>query len=124
MGLEALTKEPLVARKESACIQELKRLGYKPNLTLQFMAPDAVKSAVLKGLGVGLLFKSRIEPEIVKGDFLKIDVPELKKLTRESFIVYRDQEPLSPIAEEFVQELRARRTLPNTSFAGKNQRRA
>ena len=124
MGLEALTREPLVARKESACIEELNRRGYKPNLTLQFMAPDAVKSAVQKGLGVGLLFKSRIEPEIVKGDFRKIDVPELKKLTRESFIVYRDQEPLSPIAEEFIQELRARRTLPSTSFAGNNQRRA
>ena len=124
MDLEALTREPLVARKESAYIKELIRRGFKPTLTLQFMAPDAVKSAVQKGLGVGLLFQSRIEPEIVKGDFRRIDVPELKKLTRESFIVYRDREPLSPIAEDFIEELRARRTLPEGSLPEKKQRRA
>jgi DNA-binding transcriptional LysR family regulator len=122
LDLDALIKEPLVARKEAACIKDIKRQGYKPNVTLQFMAPDAVKSAVSKGLGVGLLFRSRIEPDIERGDFHRVDVPELKALIRESFIVYREWEPLSDIAEDFVQALRQRRP-GNPGEIGEDQKR-
>jgi DNA-binding transcriptional LysR family regulator len=106
MDLEMLTQQPLVSRKGSVCIEELRKRGYQPNLTLQFIAPDAVKAAVLKGLGIGLLFKSRIEPEIKNGNFKMIDVSELKDLTQKSFIMYRKDRPLTPVAQDFLATLR------------------
>ena len=98
-------QQPLVARKESAFIEALRRQGYQPNLSLQFIAPDAVKAAVLRGLGVGLLFKARIEPEIERGDFRMIEVPELKELTQKAFIMYSKRRPLSPLAQDFIETL-------------------
>jgi DNA-binding transcriptional LysR family regulator len=91
MNLATLTKLPLVTRKESACVKELMRRGYEPNIAMEFVAPDAVKAAVQRGLGVGLLFRARIEPDIEKGDFRAIDLPELQALTHKSYTRVRSK---------------------------------
>jgi DNA-binding transcriptional LysR family regulator len=120
MSLAALTKLPLVTRKESAFIKELMRRGYKPNIAMEFVAPDAVKAAVQQGLGVGLLFRTRIAPDIEKGRFRAINLPELQALTHKSFIIHQKQPPLSPIAQEFVQNLRGIRASSAGSAAAKS----
>jgi DNA-binding transcriptional LysR family regulator len=105
MTLAELTSHPLIVRRGSICVDELRRRGYKPDLAIQCDAPDAVKAAVQRGLGIGLLFRGRIEPEIEKGDLRMLDVPEMKDIKIESFIVYDSRKPLSTSAQDFLQTL-------------------
>ena len=72
------------------------------------------------GLGVGLLFRSRIEADIEKGDVRVIEVPELRELTHKSFIIYKKQKPLPPMTQEFIQILRGMRTSSPRSAAAEN----
>jgi DNA-binding transcriptional LysR family regulator len=105
MSLAELTQNPLVVRRGSAILQEFTRSGYKLNLALQCDATEAVKIAIRSGLGVGLLFRPRIEPELLMDEFRMIDVPELKNMNTKSFVVYDRRRSLSPIARDFVQAL-------------------
>ena len=97
-SLEELVRYPVLVRAGSFCSEEIKRRGYKLKLALQCHAPEAVKTAVNRGLGVGLLFKTWIESEIASGEFRAIDVPELRSITFTSFITHSAQRPLSPRA--------------------------
>ena len=105
MSLAELTAHPLIVRRGSICVDELRRRGYKPDLAVQCDAPDAVKAAVQRGLGIGLLFRGRVEPEIEKGDLRVLDVPEMKDIKINSFIVYDGRKPLSTSAQDFLQTL-------------------
>jgi DNA-binding transcriptional LysR family regulator len=105
MSLADLTAHPLIVRRGSICVDELRRRGYKPDLAVQCDAPDAVKAAVQRGLGVGLLFRGRVEREIEKGDLRLLDVPEMKEIKIESFIVYDGRKPLTTSAQDFLQTL-------------------
>jgi DNA-binding transcriptional LysR family regulator len=120
MSLKTLTRESLVVRKGSACVKELIRRGYGPNIVLEFIAPDAVKVAVQQELGVGLLFRSRIKADIEKGDVRVIEVSELRELTHKSLIIYRKQNSPSPMTQEFIQILRGMRTPSAGSAAAQN----
>jgi len=105
MSLAELISHPLIVRRGSICVDELRRRGYKPDLAIQCDAPDAVKAAVQRGLGIGLLFRGRVEPEIEKGDLRVLDVPEMKDIKIKSFIVYDARRPLSASAQDFLQTL-------------------
>jgi DNA-binding transcriptional LysR family regulator len=102
MTLQELIRYPLIVRGGSFCVKQLKARGFKLKLALQCHAPEAAKTAVHRGLGVGLLFKAWTKSEIEKGEFRAIDVPELRNITFKSFIVYGAQKPLSPRAQAFI----------------------
>ena len=106
MSLADLASHPLIVRKGSICVDELRRRGHKLDLAVQCDAPDAVKAAVQRGLGVGLLFRGRVEPEFEKGDLRMLDVPEMKDIKIESVIVYDGRTPLSASAQDFLETLR------------------
>jgi DNA-binding transcriptional LysR family regulator len=106
LTLPALMREPLVTKKGGTCVKRLLHWGLKPNIALECAAADAVKAAVIKGLGVGLLFRARIAEDIARGDLHLITVPELKKLSRKSFIVYQKREGLSKAGLDFLADLR------------------
>ena len=109
LSLEELAVLPLVVRGGSACVEELQKRGFQLKLALQCHAPDAVKIAVEKGLGVGLLYKSWIQAEVDKGNFRLIDVPQLKNITSKSFIVHDKRKILSSSAQGFIRTLRKMR---------------
>ncbi len=111
MSLGELTRQPLVVRRGSTTIKELQRQGYELNLAVQCDASEAVKTAVQRGLGVGLLFRARVEPEISNGDLSMIDVPEMNNIKIESFIIYDRRKPLSATAQDFIRILRKVRAL-------------
>ncbi|MDX1485372.1 MAG: LysR family transcriptional regulator [Alphaproteobacteria bacterium] len=108
LSLDALMREPLVTKKNGTCVKRLLRMGLNPNLALECMAGDSVKAGVIRGLGVGLLFRSRIEEELRRQDFRLINVPELRKLSRRSFLVYRRRDRLSKAGRDFLLDLQGR----------------
>lgn len=105
MSLEELCTYPLVVKRDSIIIQEIRRRGYQPPLAVQCDAADAVKAAVVKGLGVGLLFAGRVETEIAEGQLRMLDVPEMRDIRIKAFIVYDNRKPLSGSALDFLHTL-------------------
>lgn len=105
ISLEKLVRQPLVVRRGSTSVKELARLGYNLNIAAECDAPEAVKSAVLGGLGVGVLFRSRVDPEIRRGEVTELEAPALNEIKTRSFIIYGKHRPLSYAAKEFLQTL-------------------
>lgn len=110
MALEDLAKLPLVVKKESTNVHAIMRLGIDLKIVLQCESAEGVKIAVQNGMGVGLLYLARVAAEIRKGELVAIDVPELKEITHQSFIMYVRHKPLSPSAEDFIRTLRRMKT--------------
>lgn len=106
LTLAELMHEPLVTKKDGTCVKRLLNWGLIPNIALECGSADAVKAAVVKGLGVGLLFRARIEDDISRGDLSVVKVPELLRLSRKSFIVYQKHQSLSKAGLDFLADLK------------------
>lgn len=103
--LEELFRIPLVVRRRSTTLRELLRQGYKPNVAVQCDVSEAVKAAVQKELGVGILYREAIEPDLKSRNLKILHVPDLEKIRTQSFIIYNRSKPLSAIAREFLHAL-------------------
>jgi DNA-binding transcriptional LysR family regulator len=86
-------------------LKGLAKEGLNARVTIRCETPDAVKIIVGKGIGVGILFQDTITPEIKKGTFKSITLNGVK-LTGHSYIVYRQDKPMSINAREFLSLLR------------------
>jgi len=71
-------------------------------------SPEAVKVAVSRGMGVGILFKDVISDGLKKGEFRELRLP-VDGIDGKSFIVYHKTRPLSPVAQDFLKLLQAQR---------------
>lgn len=109
LTLEEFCRIPLVVRHGSSTVKELTRRGYELKFAARFGAIEAVKTAVLGGMGVGVLFRSRLESELARGELKVIDVPELSEIVLRSFFVYRRSRS-SLNARKFRELLRKRRS--------------
>ena len=78
----------------------------KFNIALRCDSQQSVMSAVRHGAGVGILYHQAIQREIERGEFKVVTLPGIH-LTRQRYIVYRKEKPLSPIARQFLDLLRA-----------------
>ena len=119
MAPEEFARAPLVllgTGKGEGSVQrilnQLKERGLKPHVAMRCESPEAVKSAVGRKLGLGILCQDLVTPEIKRGDFKSIRVPELK-MSVDSFLLYPKDRPLSPAAKGFLTFLRQR--LQNSS---------
>ena len=119
MTLSELAQVPLVVRDQGRILKELARRGYKCNIVMRCETSEAVKAAVQRGMGVGILRSLSVEHGIARGVLKRIDVPELEKIKVKSFIVYRRGKPLSPMAQDFLKLLRQR----NTPRVQRNERK-
>jgi DNA-binding transcriptional LysR family regulator len=101
---------PFVIREGKGTTQKmlglLRSRGLTPNVALRCASPDAVKAAVRKKTGVGILFRQLIEEDIKRKDFKVLCVAGLPKLVANSYIVYQKSKPLTVPATEFLALLR------------------
>jgi DNA-binding transcriptional LysR family regulator len=111
LNLSDLNGATLVAPAKSRTADKLLRdflyQGLRINISMHCGTQDSVKTIVKKGIGVGILFKDFVMPEISKKVFKAIEIPGLK-LNVQSFIVYRKDRPLSGAAHDFLALLRKR----------------
>ena len=112
LTLKELGECPLVLRRGGRLEKALMNLGYKMNIALQCEVSGAVKAAVRMGMGVGILYRTAVASRVAKGNLKVINVPELKQLGIKSFVAYDKRKPLAPMAQEFLQILREKRTPP------------
>jgi hypothetical protein len=59
-------------------------------------------------MGVGILYRNAVASRVANGTLKLIDVPELKEMGVQSFIIYDKRKPIAPIAAEFLEMLRKR----------------
>jgi LysR family transcriptional regulator, transcriptional activator of the cysJI operon len=121
LTLKELVECPLVLRGGGRLERVLMNLGlgYKLNVALRCEASLSVKEAVRMGMGVGILYESAVATRVAQGNLRLINVPELKQMGIQSFIIFDKRKPLAPMAQEFLQILHEKRD----SQLGVNDRR-
>jgi len=98
-------------RSLSGFLRRLKDQGVKLNVVMHCESPEAVKVAVSRKVGVGILFKDVISDSLKKGEFKELTLP-VDGTSGKSYIVYHKSRPLSPLAQDFLALLRQRRERP------------
>jgi len=113
LTMAELAQAPLIVRTRRNCssnqiLGEVVQHGFELNVVVKCDSAEGVKVAVVQGLGVGLLYRSHVEQEIRKGKLKVLNVPGLKQHIQ-SFIIYKAERPISPVAREFLELLRQSR---------------
>jgi DNA-binding transcriptional LysR family regulator len=112
LTLKELVERPLVLRSGGRTERMLTNLGYQLNVAFRCELSGAVRAAVRIGMGVGILYRNAVASRVARGNLKLINVPELKEMGVKSFIIYDRRKPLAPMAQEFLQILREKRSLP------------
>ncbi|HWP22567.1 MAG TPA: LysR family transcriptional regulator [Candidatus Binatia bacterium] len=87
-------------------LRNLSKQGFQFRIVARCESPEVVKEFVRYGTGVGFLFYNSIKRGIESGYFKTIQFPGLS-VVGENRIVYPKDKPLSPMAREFLEFLRA-----------------
>jgi LysR family transcriptional regulator, transcriptional activator of the cysJI operon len=83
----------------------VRSLGYRPNIVMRCESPEAIKTAVSKKLGVGILYEDALKDAFTRGLFKKIRIAGLS-LEGKTYIMCHKQRPLSSSGEAFVKLLK------------------
>ena len=103
LSLRELGQLPLVVRTGGRIENALRSQRDRVNITVRCEASAAVKAAVGLGMGVGVLYRNAVASRIASGSLKLINVPELKEMGVQSFIIFDKRKPLVPIAKEFLE---------------------
>jgi len=109
LTLEELAQMPLVVKRAMTgevgiteeFLKQLEKKGFTPNIAMESDSAQAVKAAVKAGIGLGILYRDIVDPDIRAGDLKVIKIPELKMQLR-SFIIYHKARSLSANAQDFL----------------------
>ena len=63
---------------------------------------QAIMTAVMKGMGIGILYRDQVESELEAGSLKTLRIAGLKRINGKSFIVYRKGRPLSHNALDYL----------------------
>ena len=120
-----IARQPLIIHKATSgrtgaatldLLQHIEGLGVAPNVMMECNSAEAVKSAVMERMGVGVLMTAHLSQEVRRGVLKIVNVKDLATLANQSLLIYRQEEKLSPKAHEFLEMLRAAAThLPTSS---------
>ena len=111
LTLAELAQLPLIVKQTSQSktqelLKQIEQQGLELNVFMECESAEAVKLAVMKSLGVGVLYRDHLKTEISRGDLKILSITDLKKIDIESFVVYKKDQPLSANAQEFLGLLR------------------
>ncbi len=112
LTLDELENIPIVVRSShgpesitQALLTEMKKPGRKISIAMACESPEAIKRAVLQGLGIGFLYYDAVRDSIDRGSFKLVNIRGLE-LVGQTHIIYHNERPLSPNATEFLKMLR------------------
>jgi DNA-binding transcriptional LysR family regulator len=88
-------------------LKQLEGFGLTLNVVLRCTYPDAVKAAVRRKMGLGILFYNLVEEDIKRKEFRSLKFSALPRLEENSYIVHSKNRPLSSIAHDFLSLLRS-----------------
>jgi DNA-binding transcriptional LysR family regulator len=109
LSLRELGQLPLVVRTGGRIEHALTSQRDRVNITVRCEASAAVKAAVGLGMGVGVLYRNAVASRIASGTLKLINVPELKEMGVQSFIIFDKRKPLTRVASEFLEMIMTRK---------------
>jgi DNA-binding transcriptional LysR family regulator len=98
---------PLIIRnrgqgRPSDFLRQIEKEGFRLNILMECESGQAVKIAVTKGMGIGILYRDAVESEIEAGSLKTLKIAGLKRINGKSFVVYHAGRPLSQNALDFL----------------------
>lgn len=112
--IDDLHKIPLVIKtgeesegRTEKLLRDLCKIGHEPKISVRCESPEALKTAVRDGVGVGTLFYDSIRGEVKRNEFVVVKLAGIE-LQSQSYIIYPQKEA-SLAAQEFLALLRASR---------------
>jgi len=118
-NLHDIARQPLIIHQATSgrtgaatldLLQHIEALGVAPNVMMECNSAEAVKSAVMERMGVGVLMAAHLSQEIRRGALKIVNVKDLATLANQSMLIYQQEEKLTPKAREFLKMLRAAAT--------------
>ena len=115
VGLQDIERTPLLVRasggrdgttvKRLVSLMETKRI--KVTIGMRFESPSAMKEAIQRNMGIGLLYEDVARYNLQRHEFKEIRIRGLK-MAGQSYIVYLKERLLSKAADDFLNLLRSR----------------
>ena len=110
LSCDDLADMPLIVREGRGSTHKMLALlrsrGVKLNIALRCASPDALKAAVRKKMGVGILFCNLIEEDVRRKDLKLLRFAGLPRIIGNSYIVYNKNKALNAHTTEFLSLLR------------------
>jgi DNA-binding transcriptional LysR family regulator len=88
--------------KSSSCLRQMEAAGCRPNVLMQCESAEAIKLAVLNGMGIGFLYEDHVKSEIKKRDLKVVKIEGINPPDVQSFIVFNKNHALSRNGEAFL----------------------
>ena len=110
VSVEELENEPFVTREQGSATRhnaekEMQNSGVIINTIMELGSNEAVKRAVGAGLGLGMLSRFSLVPE-VKAGMLKIITVDGLRITRNFTTIYRKDKELTRAEKRFLEIVR------------------
>ena len=122
MKLGALKKLPLIMRSglnpggiTDTLLRQMREQGAKPRIVMRCDSPEAIKTAVSRKLGVGILYADSVKDGLTRGVFKCVSIPGLPA-EAQIYVVYNKTRPLSTSAAAFLDVLRKHRRVPEEAM--------
>lgn len=110
VSLEQLATRTLLVRERgsstrAAAERHLVRAGFRPAKTWELDSNEAIKQAVLAGLGIGFVSRLVVEHELGRGELVAFRPAGVGPMTRAIQLIHADDRHLTPSERAFVHTL-------------------
>jgi DNA-binding transcriptional LysR family regulator len=115
LSLAEIAAEPLIAHRgirrgtgknTMSILKQIKEQGRRPNILMECNSSEAVKAAVMRGAGIGILMEAHLDDEIRRREVKILKIRDVKDLRINSYCIYKKAKPLSDNARDFLDLLR------------------
>ena len=89
-------------------LRQLRERGVDFKIVMRCDGPTAIKAAVRERMGVGMVYEDVVKAQVRNGEFKILKVAGLD-LEGQSYIIFSKKQPLSSLAQEFLELLRGAR---------------
>ncbi len=87
-------------------LRDLGREGFVLTVAMTCNTTEATRAAVKAGAGMGVFLRQQVERDINRGELKVVEVPEIDEKVVDTYIIYRKDDRLSPVAQDFLSFLR------------------
>jgi len=106
LGVTELANAPLVVFKKGRMafekiLRQIESQGLQWNVAMYCESSEALKAAVKGRMGLGIIYRDLVQPELHRREFKVIQVPGLV-MHSESYVIYHKDKPLSVNAKAFL----------------------
>jgi DNA-binding transcriptional LysR family regulator len=107
LSLAEVAQAPWIIKKgrqgrPSEFLRQIESQGFRLNILMECESGQAIKIAVMKGMGIGILYRDQVESELEAGSLKTLRIAGLKRINGKSFIIYRKGRPLSHNALDYL----------------------